>query len=159
MNNYFYLFVCLVVCHCCYTIVPEPEIHVCQPSPCGPYSQCKEYDGRAICTCIENFIGSPPACRPECTINSECPLNRACINHKCVDPCASSVCGESARCQPINHNPICSCPLGFTGDPFVRCIPEESKLRRTSHFCMVVWMHKISVCGQSIHFFHFSNTL
>lgn len=123
---------CLFV-WCCCTLVPEPEVHVCQPSPCGPYSICNEHNGLAICTCIENYIGSPPACRPECTINSECDLDKACVNHKCVNPCASSICGDQARCQAINHNPICSCPLGFTGDPFVRCIPEESKLMRTLH--------------------------
>lgn len=116
----------------CHRLVPEPEVHLCHPSPCGPYSQCRELDNRAICSCIENYIGSPPACRPECTINSECFLDKACVNHKCVDPCASSICGDQARCQAINHNPICSCPLGYNGDPFVRCTPQESKL--SAHF-------------------------
>lgn len=117
---------------CCIRIVPEPEIHLCHPSPCGPYSQCKEVDDRAVCSCLENYIGSPPGCRPECTINSECMLDRACVNHRCVDPCASSICGDQARCQAINHNPICSCPMGYVGDPFVRCTPQESKL--SAHF-------------------------
>lgn len=33
-------------------------------------------------------------------------------------------------CQVVNHNPICSCVAGFTGDPFTRCyklIIEEPK--------------------------------
>lgn len=132
LRSYFQLIV-LFVCR----VVPEPEVHICHPSPCGPYSQCKEFDGRAICSCIENYIGSPPACRPECTINSECFLDKACVNHKCVNPCASSICGNQARCQAINHNPICSCPLGFTGDPFVLCVPEESKRSfAPSHICI-----------------------
>lgn len=109
--------------------VPEkPDVQLCHPSPCGPYSQCKEINDHAICSCLENYIGSPPACRPECTINSDCMPDRACINHKCVDACASCPCGDQARCHAINHNPICSCPLGYTGDPFIRCTPEESKL-------------------------------
>lgn len=28
---------------------------------------------------------------------------------------------SSSDCQVINHNPICSCISGFTGDPFTRC--------------------------------------
>lgn len=110
-------------------LVPEkPEVQLCHPSPCGPYSQCKEINDHAICSCLENYIGSPPACRPECTINSDCLPNRACINLKCIDACASCPCGDQARCHAINHNPICSCPLGYTGDPFIQCTPEESKL-------------------------------
>lgn len=27
----------------------------------------------------------------------------------------------------VNHNPICSCTAGYTGDPFVRCLKEERK--------------------------------
>lgn len=37
------------------------------------------------------------------------------------------MCGLNAQCQIVNHNPICSCLSGFTGDPFVRCFVEESK--------------------------------
>lgn len=66
-------------------------------------------------------------CRPECMTSSECALDKACINTKCQDPCPGT-CGINARCQVVNHNPICSCSVGFTGDPFVRCLPEESKI-------------------------------
>lgn len=67
------------------------------------------------------MIGSPPNCRPECIVNSDCELNRACIQQKCQDPCLGN-CGIRARCQVINHSAICSCPAKTTGDPFVRCI-------------------------------------
>jgi hypothetical protein len=33
----------------------------------------------------------------------------------------------NAKCQTINHNPICTCKAGFTGDPFVVCQLEQSK--------------------------------
>lgn len=107
-------------------IVPPTPTNPCIPSPCGPYSQCRDVNERAICSCLENYIGSPPACRPECTISSECFLDKACVNQKCVDPCRNA-CGQNARCQVINHNPICSCSVGYVGDPFIRCHPEESK--------------------------------
>lgn len=96
----------------------------CEPSPCGPYSVCKNVNDHAVCSCQTNYIGTPPGCRPECVVSSECPQNRACINQKCSDPCIG-ICGIKARCQVINHNPICSCPSGLIGDPFVQCKPER----------------------------------
>lgn len=98
----------------------------CQPSPCGQYSQCRVVNDHAVCSCISNYIGSPPNCKPECVVSSECIQDKTCINQKCKDPCPGT-CGINARCQVVNHNPICSCNNGFTGDPFVRCIQEESK--------------------------------
>lgn len=100
----------------------------CQPSPCGPNSECREINDHAVCSCKQNYIGSPPSCRPECIVSSECAQDKACLNMRCVNPCQSSTCGENARCQVLNHNPICSCSTGYTGDPFFRCLPEpESK--------------------------------
>lgn len=106
---------------------PIPD-EPCKPSPCGPYSQCRNINGHAVCSCLSDYIGTPPSCRPECASSSECSLDKACINQKCVDPCPG-VCGRNARCQVTNHNPICSCSPGFRGDPFIQCLPEESKLR------------------------------
>lgn len=100
----------------------------CYPSPCGPNSQCKEINEQAVCSCVLGFIGSPPTCRPECITSSECPLNEACSNQKCVDPCPGT-CGIDSLCHIINHNPVCTCSNKYTGDPFVRCHPQrESSL-------------------------------
>lgn len=107
-------------------IVLLPAQEPCNPSPCGPNSQCRQINGQAVCSCVPGFIGSPPTCRPECVISSECSLTRACVNQKCIDPCPGS-CGLNAKCQVINHNPICTCLEGFTGDPFIRCL----QLRKT----------------------------
>lgn len=99
----------------------------CNPSPCGPNSICREVNKHAVCSCKTGFIGTPPSCRPECLISSECALDKACVTQKCVDPCPGT-CGENARCQVVTHNPICSCSPGYTGDPFNRCTKIICKL-------------------------------
>lgn len=92
----------------------------CSPSPCGPNSNCREHNGQAVCSCQPNFIGTPPDCRPECRVSSECSSDRACINNRCADPCPN-ICGIGSVCHTTNHNPICACPSGYTGDPFQQC--------------------------------------
>jgi hypothetical protein len=122
-------YICYILCffpfHYSAVIVPGDP---CIPSPCGPNSQCREVNGQSVCSCLPNYIGSPPGCRPECVVSSECPQNRACVNLKCVDPCPGT-CGVNARCEVINHSPICSCNQGFTGDPFTRCFTIARKHR------------------------------
>lgn len=99
----------------------EPiKTNPCVPSPCGPNSECHDNGGTPSCSCKQTYIGSPPNCRPECSINSECQSNMACIREKCKDPCPGS-CGINAVCNVINHTPICSCPDSYTGDPFNSC--------------------------------------
>lgn len=98
----------------------------CNPNPCGPNSQCRDINTQAVCSCLPSYIGSPPGCRPECTVSAECPLNKACVNHRCSDPCPGT-CGINAKCQIINHNPICSCNPKHTGDPFTRCYIQPCK--------------------------------
>lgn len=69
---------------------------------------------------MPNYIGRVPNCRPECTIDAECPSNAACINERCKDPCQGA-CGTYAICVTVNHNPICSCQQGYTGDASSQC--------------------------------------
>lgn len=81
---------------------------------------------QAVCSCISGFVGAPPTCRPECVISSDCPKNEACTNQKCRDPCPGS-CGRNTICNVINHNPICVCRPGMTGDPFINCFPLRKR--------------------------------
>lgn len=92
----------------------------CRPSPCGPNSECLSRGGNPSCSCLKDFVGSPPNCRPECVTNSECLSNQACINQHCRDPCPG-VCGSNAQCRVVNHTPMCYCDVGYTGDPFSLC--------------------------------------
>lgn len=100
--------------------IQNEPINPCVPSPCGLYSYCRDNNGYPSCSCQENYIGSPPNCRPECTINEECSKDKACMKQKCQDPCPGS-CGVNAYCNVYNHNPVCSCIEGYTGDPFTSC--------------------------------------
>lgn len=107
-------------------ITAPVEPNPCVPSPCGPNSQCRSVNGKASCVCLPPNVEGPNGCRPECVISSECPINRACLNQKCIDPCPGT-CGIEAQCETLNHNPICSCLPNYTGDPFVRCFKELCK--------------------------------
>ena len=106
----------------CLSAEPPRIGNPCQPSPCGPNSECREKNGGAACSCLAGYKGAPPACRPECVLNRDCPIYLACIGQKCVDPCEGE-CGQNARCTVQNHRPVCRCTSGYTGDPFQYCSP------------------------------------
>lgn len=133
-------------------------VNPCQPSPCGPNSQCRESNDLAVCSCLPEFIGTPPACRPECTISSECATDRACVNQKCVDPCAADPCGSNAQCRVRNHSPICTCNNGFTGDAFTRCYPiprelfdmSQPELIHTERMCISILAPPIEIEREEI---------
>lgn len=113
--------------------VEVPTGNPCIPTPCGPNSQCRAIGNTPACSCSPNYVGRPPNCRPECTINAECPGNLACQNERCSDPCPGS-CGPQASCQVVKHNPQCSCLPGYTGDPFAGCsLIQQSKISTIFH--------------------------
>lgn len=98
-----------------------PTLSLCDPSPCGPFSRCLlSESGQALCSCLPGFKGVPPMCQPKCVSNADCPQSETCVNQICVNPCLGS-CGVGANCIVVNHNPICNCKSGETGDPFVVC--------------------------------------
>lgn len=105
---------------CPWVSAAEPvQSDPCNPSPCGPNAQCQD----GTCTCLPEYQGDPySGCRPECVLSTDCPRNRACIRNKCADPCPGT-CGQGATCDVVNHIPICSCPQGTSGNPFVQCRP------------------------------------
>lgn len=104
----------------------KPYRNPCVPSPCGSNAICREINGSPSCSCMPEYQGLPPNCRPECAINQDCSSNMACINMKCKDPCPGS-CGYNAVCTVFNHLPACTCSQGFTGDPFTQCTQETIK--------------------------------
>lgn len=109
------------------------NINPCQPSPCGPNAECNISGDLPVCSCLVEFIGSPPNCHPECVSNSECASHLACINKNCRDPCPNT-CGLNAHCRVVSHTPNCVCLSGYIGDPFIQCIEHKSKLLNFFYF-------------------------
>lgn len=119
-------------------VEPPPQhspINPCQPSPCGPNSECRPIGESPSCSCLKDFNGSPPNCKPECISNSECPSNLACINLKCKDPCPG-LCGSNAECRVISHSPMCVCLIGYNGDPFTQCSIQQNEVYEPSTPCV-----------------------
>lgn len=118
-------------------VYSEPISAPCSPSPCGANAVCRERNNAGSCSCIEGYLGNPyENCRPECTVNTDCPSNRACINNKCGDPCPGS-CGTNADCQVVNYSPLCSCLPGYTGDPFKYCVYQGEALKPDVTKCII----------------------
>lgn len=117
-------------------IEPKPSQNPCVPSPCGPNSQCRAIGDSPACSCLPNYLGRAPNCRPECVISSECPSNLACINERCSDPCIGA-CGIHTYCTVLNHNSVCQCENGYTGDPFSSC----SEIPKCKNFSSLIIIH------------------
>lgn len=67
-----------------------------------------------------------PIPKPECTSDSDCANDKACINEVCKNPCSEySSCAPTAECRVQMHRPTCSCRDGQTGNAQNHCF--ESK--------------------------------
>lgn len=95
-------------------------------STCGPNADCYVERNRPLCRCRSGFEGNAySGCDAvECRSNGDCPQNKQCHAHRCVDPCLSSnICGKNAVCLVRNHNAVCKCERSFTGNPYIECKP------------------------------------
>lgn len=97
----------------------------CIPDPCGLNTKCQVIGDRAVCSCLSEFSGDPHiGCKQECTINTDCPNDKTCLNYKCINPCLlGNICGLNAFCKVLYHTPSCECNANFFGNPFIRCTP------------------------------------
>lgn len=78
----------------------------CDPSPCGPNTQCTVLDnGLSKCTCLAGFIESPNTIR-------------GCV--KQTNPCEPNPCGTDAICDASRVTP-CYCPENTVGNPYKSC--------------------------------------
>lgn len=94
----------------------------CAYMQCGLNAVCRvDSNHKGRCYCPEMYFGNPlVSCeRPQCISDLDCPLDLACINQKCQNPCA---CAPSAICTVLSHVPNCHCPPGYTGNPYESCL-------------------------------------
>lgn len=94
---------------------------------CGESAECYGANHRASCRCKIGTIGNPNvACTPiGCRSNSDCPLDKYCINSKCVTPCTADACKKPAECRVHLHEEYCVCPPGYISSNN-GCIPDEA---------------------------------
>lgn len=64
-----------------------------------------------------------PVTGPECENNDQCPDHKFCnpLTNTCDDPCTKKRCGINALCNATNHQAICQCIAGYTGDAEILC--------------------------------------
>lgn len=62
-----------------------------------------------------------------CSVSTECHVERVCMWNKCKDPCEESEnpCGKDARCKTVQHKKVCYCDDNWIGDPMVACTPGD----------------------------------
>ena len=96
-------------------------------NPCAPVATCTVQNHKAMCRCPVGMTGDPyRRCEPietGCKSDSECPTTEACQNRQCQNPCVypNNPCGQGAQCQALNHLAVCSCPVGWAGNPHIEC--------------------------------------
>lgn len=109
----------------------------CNPSPCGANTKCEN----GQCFCLPDYHGNPyTGCRPECVLHTDCSRDRACVQHKCSDPCVGT-CAVNAICEVLNHIPNCRCPEGMEGNAFTQCSLIKSKVFFTAKYFIEFLMH------------------
>ena len=100
---------------------PDTSCYPCKTRDCWYKHNClKKHLHDAFCVSV--VPQTEPTLAAGCANNDECPDHTACKNRLCINPCAyDDPCASNANCRVVNHEPVCSCPDGFIGDPKIRC--------------------------------------
>lgn len=87
-------------------------------------------DERGNCVCPVEFGytldargNCIPKIGPECDTDVDCPDPKYCNKNTntCEDACSRKRCGIKAFCNASNHQAICQCITGYTGNPDIHC--------------------------------------
>ncbi|CAD6236853.1 GSCOCG00008264001-RA-CDS, partial [Cotesia congregata] len=99
----------------------------CELILCGRNAGCKSDNHKATCACDRGFFGDAyddkMGCQPiECESHNDCSDEKICDSHKCRIAClAHNPCGQNAICSTNNHQQVCTCQPGYTGEPTRGC--------------------------------------
>lgn len=94
---------------------------------CGANADCYVDRSRPLCRCRSGFEGDAyiGCIAIECRSNGDCPQDKQCRAHRCVNPCLSgTACGSNAECLARDHVAACKCEPGMIGNPYVQCRRE-----------------------------------
>lgn len=105
-----------------------------------------------------------------CRTDGDCPSQTACINEKCIDPCALDPCTENTECRTIDTIPVrtiaCECLPGYQGDALDKCIPSKitfcllnPRLKKSHVTCISVNVSKLIAYKISENFIFANNAL
>ncbi|CAF1017693.1 unnamed protein product [Adineta ricciae] len=77
----------------CDLVIPDP----CQSKNCGPYGECRDIHGTAVCQCSDGFHHN---------------------NEPCENPCLGKNCGPGVCTEKKNstYEAVCACPVHRKGD-------------------------------------------
>lgn len=97
---------------------------VCDADTCAVNALCSASHHQPTCTCLPGYQGNAyvqcvesrtPTVTAECTQDSQCPSQTACVNTKCVNPCRlGQICSPDQECRVSDSLPLrtvmCLCP-------------------------------------------------
>ncbi|PNF25788.1 hypothetical protein B7P43_G12126 [Cryptotermes secundus] len=97
------------------------------PILCGRNAECTAQHHQSLCSCKTGYHGNPIddkiGCQPiECETNEQCSNDKLCEDYMCKIAClVRNPCGINALCSAQNHEQVCYCQPGYTGDPQIGC--------------------------------------
>merc|ERR1712106_439322 len=95
-------------------------VRVCQPGACGINADCDARQHRAECRCPQGYTG-----RPESRCEKTPPPVSDPAPRVKIDVCRPNPCGTNAECRERGERPVCTCPIGYEGDPLTNCRQGE----------------------------------
>lgn len=109
-------------------------------SPCGRDAVCQGVAHVATCRCPAGTQGDPRrACiSAVCHYNDDCDDSQICdrLNRVCRPACSENACASDALCTARDHRPVCDCPPGRSGDPYLRgCTKDVTDECKTDADC------------------------
>lgn len=104
----------------------------CTINVCTPDQECRVLDSiplrTIMCECPpDTIVDSNGRCvnivpiQPQCRTDNECSNEEKCVRANCIDACRVDNCGVNALCKSFNHQAICTCAPGYTGNAHYEC--------------------------------------